>query len=237
MKKRYVTVGPGTRIARLGGRPPRATQVLLILQVGLFIAYAFADGPKWVAAYLGASAAQTLGLFQLWQPLTALWIHLSSGGLLFNALSLWIFGSALERWWGSRRFVLFWVVTGAVGLFMGVLVGMVQPQAVLSGSGGAAAAMLVATAVIFADHLTYFFGLLNLKLKHLAPILLGFAVIGDVLAGAYLNIAVLAGGAGAALLFLFRPRRLIGQARVRRAKRKLNVIEGGRKKDEKKYLN
>lgn len=239
--KRYIEVRPDTKIARLGGRPPRVTLVLLVACVSLFLVYAFADGPPWVALLLAASGENSLLGGRLWQPFTALLLHLGTRGLLFNMLSLWIFGSALERWWGGRRFLIFWVVTGVFGLWAAVLVGAYKPQVVLYGSGGAALAMIIAVAYSFPNHLVFFFGLIPIKAKIFALAIGGFLLLGNLLGGQVLEAVMEGGGALCGLLFLLRPRRWLAELRVKRAKRKFGVIEGGKgkgkKKDEKKYLN
>jgi membrane associated rhomboid family serine protease len=235
--KRQIIVGPNTPIVRLGGRPPRVVQWLLVEQVGLFLAYAFADGPAWVRQLLAASGGGTLARLQVYQPLTALWIHLGTQALLFNALVLWLFGSALERWWGGRRFLTFWIVTGVVGLCVGVPFGLLAPERALAGSAGARMAMLLATARIFPRHLVSLYRLLPFK-AGVACLLLGaILLLGDLMSGRYLELAVQLGGAAVALLFLFPPGRQLGQWRVRRAKRKFGVLEGGRGKKGKRYLN
>jgi hypothetical protein len=94
--------------------------------------------------------------------------------------------------------------------------------------------------VVFSDHLVFFYGLLKLKVKFLCLILGGFVLVGDLIDGAWLELAVQLGGGLTALLFLFRPSQVIGQARSERAKRRFLVIDGGKKgkkKDEKKYWN
>jgi len=231
--KRHIEIRPDTKIVHLGGRPPRVTLVLLVLCVGLFVLYAFADGPSWVAA-LCASGETTLGRLQLYQPFTALVLHLDARSLLFNMLALWIFGSALERWWGPRRFLLFWIVTSAAGLWIGVVVGQLLPRTLLYGSGGAQLGMMVATAIIFPHHLVFFFGLLPVKTRIIALSLAGFVVLGNLLAASYLEAVVEVVGAAVGLLFLIR--RLPGQARARKAgKHGLDLIQGG--KQQKKYWN
>ena len=98
-------------------------------------------------------------------------------------------------------------------------------------------AMLVAVGVIFPNHMVFFFGLIPLKAKWLSLVIGIFVLIGSVTSAAYLMIPVELGGAAAALPFLFSLRKLWGQARVERAKRKFKVIEGGKKKGDKKYMN
>lgn len=50
--------------------------------------------------------------FRIWQPLTYMFMHGGFGHLFFNMYSLFIFGSVLERVWGTKKFLLFYFVTG-----------------------------------------------------------------------------------------------------------------------------
>lgn len=236
--RKQIVLDSSTKIVRLGGRPPKVVMVLLIVEIAIFLAYAFADGPKWVAEHLAASAATSLAKLQIYQPLSALWVHLDASALLFNMLALWLFGSALERWWGGRRFLLFWLATGVVGLALGVLVGQVaSPAAVVYGSGGVTGAMLLALIVIFPQHMPFIYkGVLPLKAQWLALIMAAFMLIGNATRSAWLLIAVELGGAAVSLLFLFSLRQLIGQAQLKQAKKKFKVIEGG-KPGGKKWMN
>jgi len=50
----------------------------------------------------------------LWQPVTYMFLH-DTGGvghILINMLSLWMFGTELERTWGTRFFTKYYFVTG-----------------------------------------------------------------------------------------------------------------------------
>lgn len=240
--RQQVVLPPGTKTVRLGGRPPRVVLWLLAVQIGAFLLYAFTDGPAWVARVLGASGQTTLAQLQIYQPLSALPLHLGTNGLLLNMLVLWLVGSALERWWGGRRLLLFWAVTGVAGLVLGVIVGLLQPTTVLSGSGGATVALLVALAVIFPHHLILLYGLLPLKARVTALLLAAFLLIGALAGGRYLELAVYLGGGLAALPFLFPPSGLLRKRREARAKqRHLRVLQGGlpppEKKDEPKLWN
>ena len=52
--------------------------------------------------------------FKPWQIITHLFLH-STGGvfhLFFNMLALWMFGTALEQSWGSKRFVYYYFACG-----------------------------------------------------------------------------------------------------------------------------
>ncbi|MFH1130401.1 MAG: rhomboid family intramembrane serine protease [Pseudomonadota bacterium] len=216
--RRQIIIGPDTEIIRVGGRPPRTVVLLLSIQIGLFLFYAFADAPAWVRKHLVVSFSQTLGSLELWQPFTGLWIHLATRPLLVNALMLWVLGSTLERWWGGRRFLLFWTTTGVAGLFFGMLVGVFAPNDIIYGSGGTTMAMMVAFSVLFTNRLLFFYGLLPLKAKYLALILIGFVVLGNLFAGAYMELAVFLGGGPAAFFFLFRRGRLVGRRSTKTGK-------------------
>lgn len=239
MQRRVLVIGPDTKLVRIGGRPLRVTLLLLIQQIGFFLAWAFADGPSWVSLHLAASAQGTFSRLELWQPLTAVAIHVGSRSILFNMLTLWLIGTALERFWGGGRFFLFWLAAGVLGNLGGVSAGLLSPAQIVSGSSGATSAMLVAFAVVYTGHLVFVWkGVLPLKAQHLGLLMLGFLLLGNLLGKAFLEVAVQAGGALAAAVFLFGRRRPGGSPPRRRSTGKLQVIEGGKgKKDEPHYWN
>ena len=51
-------------------------------------------------------------LFKPWQILTHMFMHGGFWHIFFNMYTLWIFGQVLERIWGSKKFLLFYFVTG-----------------------------------------------------------------------------------------------------------------------------
>jgi len=50
--------------------------------------------------------------FSLWQYVSHLFIHDNVPHLLFNMLALWLFGSKLEKVWGNKKFLLFYLISG-----------------------------------------------------------------------------------------------------------------------------
>ena len=54
----------------------------------------------------------TSPFFHWWQPVTHMFMHGGFWHLFFNMYTLWIFGSVLERVWGTKKFLLFYFVTG-----------------------------------------------------------------------------------------------------------------------------
>ena len=54
----------------------------------------------------------TSQFFQWWQPVTHMFMHGGFWHLFFNMYTLYIFGSVLERIWGTKKFLVFYFVTG-----------------------------------------------------------------------------------------------------------------------------
>ena len=51
-------------------------------------------------------------LFHPYQFITYMFMHGNFGHLFFNMFALWMFGSAIENYWGSKRFLLYYFITG-----------------------------------------------------------------------------------------------------------------------------
>ena len=54
----------------------------------------------------------TSPFFHWWQPVTHMFMHGGFWHLFFNMYTLYIFGSILERVWGTKKFLIFYFVTG-----------------------------------------------------------------------------------------------------------------------------
>src|SRR5215470_19366194 len=52
---------------------------------------------------------------RVWTPLTYTFLNGEPISLLFSLLGLWLLGASLEQQWGTRRFVIFYFLTGAAG--------------------------------------------------------------------------------------------------------------------------
>ncbi|MBO4581490.1 MAG: rhomboid family intramembrane serine protease [Bacteroidales bacterium] len=51
-------------------------------------------------------------LFHPHQFITYMFMHGNFGHLFFNMFALWMFGSAIENYWGSKRFLIYYFITG-----------------------------------------------------------------------------------------------------------------------------
>jgi len=113
----------------------------------------------------------------IWTFVTYMFVHGGFGHILFNMLALFIFGTHVERYMGSREFLLFYLVTGTLAgvfsFFMYYLTG--QYFVWLMGASGAVFAVSLAYAVLYPDSIIYIWGILPVR----APIMvLGMTAIG-----------------------------------------------------------
>ncbi len=104
----------------------------------------------------------------LWQPFTYMFVHGGFSHLLFNMLSLFIFGSMVERRIGSKEFLLFYLLTG---LFSGIIsffsYYLAGTNVILVGASGAIYGVLLMFAVFYPYSVIFVFGLIPIR----APIL------------------------------------------------------------------
>ncbi len=66
---------------------------------------------KWGAFSVESALMQ----FRLWEFVTFQFIHGGLTHVLFNCMGLYFFGPWLERWWGSLRFIGFYLLCGTAG--------------------------------------------------------------------------------------------------------------------------
>jgi membrane associated rhomboid family serine protease len=84
----------------------------------------------------------TSPFFHWWQPVTHMFMHGGFWHLFFNMYTLYIFGSVLERVWGTKKFLIFYFVTGLGAALIHTGVEWIQMQSWLSQAAeGSAAAM------------------------------------------------------------------------------------------------
>lgn len=50
--------------------------------------------------------------FKPWQIITHMFMHANFAHIFFNMFALWMFGTAIERIWGPKRFLVYYLITG-----------------------------------------------------------------------------------------------------------------------------
>lgn len=145
----------------------------------------------------------------VWQLLTYQFLHGGLFHILLNMFILWMFGMELERVWGARGFLRFYLVCGvAAGLTM-VLFGPFSSLPTV-GASGAIYGLLGAFAVYWPDRQVYVWGLLPIRVKYWVLIVGGIALFAG-MEQARSNVAHLAhlGGLIMGLVYVWKgnPRR------------------------------
>ncbi|QTN33558.1 rhomboid family intramembrane serine protease [Akkermansiaceae bacterium] len=92
--------------------------------------------------------------FRIWEFVTFQFLHKDLGHVLLNCVGLFFFGPWMERWWGARQFLFFYLACGVAGavLYSSLgLAGFLPGDNLYSGLVGASAGIygiLVGVAVI-----------------------------------------------------------------------------------------
>jgi membrane associated rhomboid family serine protease len=83
---------------------PPITQALILINVAMYCLDEALGGL--LSMYMGLWPLQS-GHFMPWQVVSYAFLHGSLAHIFFNMMGLWMFGSELERIWGSRRYMEF----------------------------------------------------------------------------------------------------------------------------------
>ena len=92
---------------------PPVVKNLLILN-GLFFLATISFGSVFnidLTGILGLHYFQSVA-FRPYQLVTYMFMHGNFSHILFNMFALWMFGNVLENYWGGKRFLIFYMITG-----------------------------------------------------------------------------------------------------------------------------
>jgi len=125
---------------------PPVTRALIIINVLIFLA----------EATLGNSISYLLALWPLgprfmpWQVITYAFVHSGFSHLLFNMFGVYMFGGDVERVWGTRRFLSFYLSCAlSAAAFQLIVTGLTGAYYPTVGASGAVFGLLLAFARIF----------------------------------------------------------------------------------------
>jgi len=148
---------------------------LIIINAIVFVAQLVFDSSLGLTNIL-ALYPYNSGLFKPYQLITHMFAHGGFLHILFNMYALWIFGSVLERMWGPKKFLIFYLICGlAAGLTQMFFV----TNAPAIGASGAIMGLLAAFAYTFPN--TEFFIIpfpFPIKAKYMAAIFAAFDIFG-----------------------------------------------------------
>jgi membrane associated rhomboid family serine protease len=178
---------------------------------------------------------------ELWQPLTSLFVHLNPLGFIMNMIGLWFLGAAIERVLGRRRFFLLFFATGiAENLVLAGLMAAFGISLSNEGCGDSVLALFVALGVAYGRAPIQVWGQLVLQARILAWVFLGWAVLSLLLQLAWPYLIATLVAQSVAYLLAGGKTGAVGEflAGLRGKPRgKFDVLDGGRGKGSKKYVN
>lgn len=193
-------------------------------------------------ATLSLHPASVLPL-ELWRLVTYMFLHGDPLHLLFNMLALWMFGTELERIWGTRFFLRYYFATG-VGAGLLTVLFSYMPFAVAQqlyyadviGASGAIYGLLLAYALYFPDRQILMFMVFPIAVKYAVIIMGAMAFYSSLTDNSGVASATHLGGLLVGYLMLKGSRlRPLSEAKywylrwkMNRVRKKFDVYQGGR---------
>ena len=154
---------------------PTGVKWLIISNVAVYLVYFFGSylrGEPIFGALELMPSAVIRGAF--WQLVTYLFLHDlgSIWHILFNMLTLWMFGAPIEETWGTRRFLTYYFVCGIGAGICVVLVNLAfgHPHQRVIGASGAIYGLLLAFGMLFPNQTVLFSFLFPIKAKYMVMI-------------------------------------------------------------------
>ncbi len=222
-----------------------ALKALIAINVVMFLVTTLVRSID-LTALLGLVPVLVIRRLWLWQPVTYMFLHAGLLHLLFNMLALWMFGTELERMWGTRYFLKFYLVTGIGAAVLTILVSLL-PFGFASmiyvvptiGASGAIYGLLLAYALYFPDRPIYMYFLFPVPAKIFVLIMGAIAFYASLAEAGGVANATHLGGLLVGYLFL-KSARVHPMAelkyrylkwKINRVRKKFDVYSGGRADD------
>ena len=175
---------------------PKVLQILLIANAAVFVVAFLGRG---IEVNLGAGYGSLtdyisyFGAFmprvplELWRYVTYMFIHVDFMHFFFNMLMLWMFGSEVAEWMGTRHFASMYFFCGifaALFSFGMCLLGLTNNPII--GASGALMGIFVAYYKFFPDRMILMFFIIPMRIKHAMWVMIAldifFANSGDMIA-------------------------------------------------------
>jgi len=119
--------------------------------------------------YLGLVPILVWKKYFLWQLFTYIFLHGGITHILFNLLALWMFGGELENYWGSKKFLGYFLFCGIGAGICTVVFSPYQFIPVI-GASGAIYGLLLAYGWLFPNRLIYIYFLFPIPAKYMVII-------------------------------------------------------------------
>jgi len=242
MRSRYPTSTSSFAYSFGPGPLTPAIKALIIANVAAFLATLVAPS---ITLSLGLVPEHVVTGLRLWQPVTYMFLHGGIFHILFNMLTLWMFGVELERMWGGAFFTKYYFVCGVGAAATQILLSFIPGfgdvyYSLTIGASGAVYGLLLAYALYFPNRPIYMYMVFPIPAKYFVMIMGGISLISATGGpGSGIAHSTHLGGIVAGYLYLKGTRiHLISEIqyrflkwRINRMRRKFDVYSGGRADD------
>lgn len=114
------------------------------------------------------------GKFEIWQLFTYQFLHGGFSHILFNMFALWMFGMEIENEWGSKKFLIYYLMcgvgAGVFHLFLSPILGLSPAPTI--GASGAIFGVMIAFALMYPDRYIFLYLFIPVKAKYLIVFLI-----------------------------------------------------------------
>ncbi len=226
-----------TTTISFGGPLTPVVKKIIIACVGVFVVQLIAGRP--ILEFFALAPVQVVEKYYVWQLFSYMFLHGGITHLLFNMLSLFMFGCEMERHWGSRRFFRYYLITG-IGAGFCVFLTPSNYYIPTLGASGAIYGVLLAYGLTFPDRIIYLYMLFPIPAKYFVMIMGGIVFLSTLssantgisniahLGGMVIGLLYLKGRSGN-LLYQFKD--ALFQWKLRRARRKFMVYLNKKERD------
>jgi len=160
---------------RFGPPATPTVKAIIAANIGVFIIQSINHlFQNKILEYTFALTPQLVNEFYIWQLITYSFLHADFFHILFNMLTLWMFGGELEILWGSKRFFSFYLFSCLMG---GILTYLVDTftgfkQGTVLGASGGIYGLLAAYAIIWPNREVLFMMIFPIKIKYMVLFLM-----------------------------------------------------------------
>lgn len=158
---------------------PTVKALIIALTLGYFFYVLAPPLNDWMAVHLFVGPNLWRG--EVWQPLTALFLHSRFMGWIFSLIGLWWVGAFVERVRGRRFFLGLFLGAGVAANVAAALLGHfvieAGPLIRSDGAGFALTAVFVAFARIYGAQPAQIWGAFSMRADYFTWILIGFSLL------------------------------------------------------------
>ncbi|ARM31752.1 rhomboid family intramembrane serine protease [Prosthecochloris sp. HL-130-GSB] len=156
---------------------PPAIKTIILINIAVFLVqfltplgqFLYLFGSLWPVASDNPGGLS----FQIWQPVSYMFMHGGLTHILFNMFALWLFGTEIENHWGTKEFTTYYFVCGIGAALVNLATTIGSPYPTV-GASGAVFGILLAFGMMFPDRYIFLYFLFPVKAKYFVA---GYAAI------------------------------------------------------------